>query len=120
MSLLILQWGLKMSLSSRLAIPAIFGGFIALFLSGVFSPGVAASAHDIGEIALISSAAGVEPVRLRERPASGAEKTGALQSRSWVWVDHCVTADDKTGWCLVERGLTRGWVEGGLLEVQWN
>jgi hypothetical protein len=41
----------------------------------------------------------------------------AMVSGANVWVEHCMTFVDKTGWCLVQDGTSQRWVNADQLNL---
>lgn len=109
-----------MSLSSRLVFPVVIGGLIAMIASGIFTPPVMALSQSVAELAQITPADEPNQLYLRNTPRHSAPSVGSLAATSWVWVDHCVENGDRSNWCLVERGQTKGWIDSRHLTVRWN
>lgn len=109
-----------MSLTSRLAVPAIIGGAIALFFSGTFTPPAMALGYNVETIARIADLPGLDHLEVRKGPAPQSQKAGDLRTATWVWVERCVEVEQSDDWCLVERAQTKGWVNSSFLTVHWE
>lgn len=107
-----------MSLASRLTLPALFGGIIALLGSGVFAPPVHARGYHVETVARVTSVAADDTLNVRRWPASYSQKVGELPPKTLVWVERCIEVDNSSDWCLVERGGIAGWVNSRFLTPQ--
>lgn len=106
-----------MTLASRLTIPALIGGIIALAATGLFSPQVHASWTHYETIAQVSGVPVARVLNIRAAPAADAELTGTIARNAFIWVESCTGAMGADGWCLVERGGKRGWVAAEYLAL---
>ncbi|WP_143009319.1 SH3 domain-containing protein [Pelagibacterium luteolum] len=107
-----------MSLSSRLAVPAVIGGLVAIMISGVFSPPAMARGEWADTIARVNGLEQTDQLNVWGSPTAKAEKIGQLNPKTWVWIDRCVAGDDDSDWCLVERSQTKGWVDARYLTIE--
>ena len=57
-------------------------------------------------------------LNIRKWPASYSQKIGALQPKTFVWVERCIVNEDGgSDWCLVERNNKKGWVNSRYLTL---
>lgn len=106
-----------MTLVSRLTIPALIGGIIALAATGLFSPQVRASWTQYETIAQVSGVPAHRVLNLRAAPSAEAELTGTIARNAFIWVENCTGVMGEDGWCLVERGGEKGWVAARYLTL---
>lgn len=104
-----------MTLVSKLTIPALIGGIIAMAATGLFSPQVHASWIPADAIAQVTGVPVQRVLNVRSAPEAEAEKIGTIARNSFVWVESC-----EAEWCLVERAGTRGWVSAEYLTPHRN
>lgn len=104
-----------MSLSSRLALPAIAGGLFLLVASGIFAPPVQARGYPVDTLALVTGVATWDHLNVRRWPASYSQKVGHLAPLVHVWVERCIEVEHSSDWCLVERDTIKGWVNSRYL-----
>ncbi len=104
-----------MGLASKLTIPALIGGLVALAAMGVFSPQVQASWFRVDAVAQVTGVPADRVLTVFAAPDAKAERVGVIARNAYVWVENCVGADSDTGWCAVERSGTRGWVSARYL-----
>ncbi|AEQ50649.1 hypothetical protein [Pelagibacterium halotolerans] len=104
-----------MPLSSRLALPALLGGLLMVFASGVFAPPVQARGYHVDTLAQVTGVAGWDHLNVRRWPASYSQRTGQLAPLVHVWVERCIQVERSSDWCLVERDTIKGWVNSKYL-----
>lgn len=109
-----------MSLSSRLAVPAMIGGMVAILLSGAFSPPAWAAGYTVDAVARITGVAQEDHLNARRWPASYSQKVGQFEPSTYVWIERCIEVEQSSDWCLVERSGLKGWVNSRYLSVQWQ
>jgi uncharacterized protein YraI len=109
-----------MTLVSRLTLPALIGGLIALAAAGLFSPQVHALGVYKDTIAQVTNVPVESLLVMRDGPDTGAGRIGTVAPNAFVWVDSCIGADSDREWCLVERSGTKGWVSAQYLTTRWN
>ena len=109
-----------MNIVSKLTLPALVGGLVALAVSGVFSPSVMAGSQNIDTIARISLDRDQTLLTLYAAPGQLDQAVGQLEPRLWVWVDRCMSDKETGSWCRVERGQSAGWVEARSLSLHWD
>jgi len=51
---------------------------------------------------------------------NGTTEAPAMLSGQSVWVEHCMTFVDKTGWCLVQDGASQRWVNADQLNLLYD
>ncbi|WP_196259294.1 SH3 domain-containing protein [Pelagibacterium limicola] len=101
-----------MTLVSKLTIPALIGGIIALAATGLFTPQVHASGGMKEVVAQITGVPAHYVLNVLSAPESGADRVGTIARNAFVWVESCT---NDGGWCLVDRSGTRGWVSADYL-----
>lgn len=109
-----------MTLASKLALPTLFGGLVALIASGVLAPPVQAKGYDMDTIARITGVADWDHLNVRKWPAHYSQKIGAFEPHTWVWIERCIEVENSSDWCLVERAETKGWVNARFLTPYWE
>ena len=106
-----------MKLASWLTLPALVGMSALLFLAAI-APQVHASANERDVLARIIELEGATRLDIRQAPSSQAAVSGSLTPLTFVWVDHCITDEMRSEWCLVERGGVAGWVMSHFIGVR--
>jgi hypothetical protein len=99
----------------KLLVAALAGIVIACAAAFAVSPAMAEGYY----VDAKAQVTGVKPwdvLNIRKWPASYSKKIGALQPQTFVWVERCIINEDGgSDWCLVERGMQKGWVNSRYL-----
>lgn len=109
-----------MNVVSKLTMPVLIGGLVAMMLSGIFAPPAVARGYDVETVAQVTGVAEWDRLNVRRWPAHYSERIGQVAPRTWVWVERCIEVDRSSDWCLVERAGTRGWVNSRFLTLHWQ
>lgn len=74
-----------------------------------------AAGYTVDVPAQVTGVAQWDTLNVRKWPASYSQKTGALRPGARVWVERCITVENSSDWCLVNRSSTKGWVNSRFL-----
>ena len=99
----------------KLLVAALAGFVIAGAALFAVQPALA-TGYDVESPAQITGVAGWDVLNVRLWPASYSQKTGEVEPDTTVWVERCIVNEDGgSDWCLVERGMQKGWVNSRYL-----
>lgn len=76
-----------------------------------------AAGYGVDHLAAVTGVAEWDQLNVRKWPASYSQKTGAVAPGTAVWVERCISFEAGSDWCLVERNVTRGWVNSKFLTL---
>lgn len=100
----------------QLLVAALAGFIIIGAASFAIQPAMAAG-YNVDAKAQVTGVAKWDQLNMRKWPASYSQKVGALQPKAHVWVERCIEAEQGADWCLVERGMKKGWVNSRFLTL---
>ena len=103
----------------KLLVAALAGLIIAGAAAFAVQPAMAAG-YQVESPALITGVEDWDVLNVRLWPASYSQKTGELAPDTAVWVERCITFEDRADWCLVEQGELQGWVNASYLEQLYD
>lgn len=107
------------SLVSKMSLPVVLGGLVAVGLASLFTPAANAYA-DVNDT--VMQVIEGQDVHLFENTDASSSILTKLEANTWVWVSHCQPAqerDPNTAWCAVEREGVQGWVHSSSLAPYW-
>lgn len=104
----------------KMLVATLAGMIIACVAAFAVTPAAAAGYH-VDAKAQVTGVKHWDVLNVRKWPASYSKKVGAFQPNTFVWVERCII--NETGgsdWCLVERGMQKGWVNSRYLTLAGN
>jgi hypothetical protein len=101
----------------KLLVAALAGVIIACAAAFAVTP-AAAEGYSVDAKAQVTGVKPWDTLNIRKWPASYSKKIGALQPQTFVWVERCIVNEiGGSDWCLVERGMQKGWVNSRYLTL---
>jgi uncharacterized protein YraI len=101
----------------KMLVAALAGVIIACAAAFAVTPAMAEGYY----VEATAQVTGVKPwdtLNVRKWPAPHSKKIGSLKPDTFVWVERCIV--NETGgsdWCLIERGMQKGWVNSRYLTL---
>ncbi len=94
------------------------GAGIIILAAAVFavSPALAAG-YDIDQLGQVVGVEAWDHLNVRLWPAHYSQQISALEPGAYVWIERCITVENSSDWCKVERNTTYGWVNSRYLTL---
>lgn len=96
---------------------AALAGLVILGAAGFAVQPSMAAGYTVDAKAQVTGVAKWDQLNMRKWPAAYSQQIGALQPNTHVWVNRCIVAEQGADWCLVERGMRKGWVNSKFLTL---
>ena len=90
-------------------------GLIVTTAAGLAVQPATAAGYNVDTLARVTGVAPSDQLNVRKWPASHSQKVGAFEPGVHVWVERCITVQNSSDWCLVDRNNTKGWVNSRFL-----
>lgn len=103
----------------KVLVAALCGLVVTAAAAMAVQPAMAAG-YSVDRLAQVSGVESWDQLNVRRWPASYSRQVGELRPGVHVFVERCVIAEKGSDWCLVERGMTRGWVNSRFLTPAEN
>lgn len=98
----------------KILVAALAGVVIVSAAAFAVQPAMA-QGYQVEVLARVDNLPSWDVLNVRRWPAPHSQRVGALVPDTHVWVERCNVIPNSSDWCLVERGLTRGWVNSRYL-----
>lgn len=98
-------------------IVAASAGIIILAAAAFAITPALAEGYDIDRKGQVVDVAGWDVLNVRLWPAHYSQQVSALEPGAYVWIERCITVENSSDWCKVERDTTYGWVNSRFLTV---
>lgn len=105
----------EMNKAQEKVLVAVLCGIVVTVAAAFAVQPAMASGYSVDQLARVSGVAHWDRLNVRKWPASYSQKVGTLRPGTHVWVERCITVDNSSDWCLVERNESRGWVNSRFL-----
>jgi len=109
-----------MNIAQKNLLTAITAGLIivgaaAFAVVPATAAGFVARGYNIGALGKVVNVAWWDQLNVRQWPAWYSRQTGALAPGDMVWIERCITVENSSDWCKVQRNQTYGWVNSRYL-----
>lgn len=98
-------------------IMAAVAGLIILSAAAFAVTPALAEGYDVDLKGQVTGVEWWDDLNVRQWPAWYSQKVGQLEPGAYVWIERCITVEDSSDWCKVERNTTYGWVNSRYLDV---
>lgn len=94
---------------------ALAAGLVIAAAAGLAIGPAMAAGYDVDDTARVDNVPWWDVLNVRKWPAHYSQQVGALEPDTWVWVERCISYEDRSDWCKVENGNAAGWVNSRYL-----